>query len=353
MIKNELQYEVTRSRVKKFDAAVARMDLEPARGGDRLQAVERVGLESKADEMRRDIAEYEALRSGRMPAVDADDLECLPRQLIKARIALGMTQRELAERAGMPEWRVGEYERTDYESAGYAQLMEVHDALLPGAARGAVRGDGPHVDRVLSKIKAAGLEGWFVDECILGRSYARGECAEEDVTYERKLLSRLRRIYGWTPGLLLGDAPLCAAPVRAATGLPAGADPAAVSAHAVYARHVAGILAQASGGGPRPRGGILAHRVTTDPLARAPGGGPRPRPIRRDPRRLREDIRGDENGPITLTRLVEYAWGAGIAVGCLPRWRSPLRTLAGRARGRSSLQGAAPRSRGSCWTWPA
>ena len=310
MIKNEHQYGVTRSRVKKFDAAVARMDLDLARAGDRLQAVERVGLESKADEMRRDIAEYEALRSGRMPAVDADDPECLPRQLIKARIALGMTQRELAERAGMPEWRVGEYERTDYESAGYAQLMEVHDALLPGAAQGAVHGDGPHVDRVLSRIKAAGLEGGFVDECILGRSYARGECVEE-VTYERKLLSRLRRIYGWTPGLLLGDAPLCAAPVKATTGLPAGADPAAVRAHAVYAGHVAGILARASGGGRRPR----------------------PRPVRRDPRRLREDIQGDKNEPITLTRLVEYAWSAGIAVGCLPPLAFPAAYFGGEGSG--------------------
>ncbi len=311
MIKNEHQLAVTASWVEKFEAAVAGMDIELAGGGgDRILMAERAGLRSKADKMRREIAEYKALRSGRMPAVDADDPVHLPEQLIKARIALGMTQRELAERAGMPERRVQEYERTDYESAGYAQLVAVRGALLPGAAREVARGDTPVLDRALSRIKAAGLGGRFVDECIAERFCGRGESAAGDASYELRLLSRLRQIYGWAPDLVLGNAPLRAAPVRAAAGIPAGADPAEVRAHAAYARYVAGILDRAAGG-----------------LRRRPGA------VQLDPRRLREDALEGGSGAITLPLLVECAWGAGIAVGCLPPLAFPVAHFAGEGLG--------------------
>ena len=316
MIKNECQLAVTASCVEKFEAAVAKMDLELAGGGDRMLTAERAGLRSKADKMRREIAEYKALRSGRMPAVDAGNPEGLPEQLIKARIALGMTQRELAERAGMPERRVQEYERTDYESAGYAQLMAVHGALFPGSARGAARADAPVLDRVLSRIKASGLGGRFVDECIAGGSCGRGESAAGDATYELRLLSRLRKIYGWAPDLVLGNGPLRTAPVRAASGIPAGIDPAVVRSHAAYAGYVAGILDRAAGG-----------------LRRRPGAAPR------DPRRMREVVLEGGGGAITLPLLVEYAWSAGTAVGCLPPLAFPAAHFAGEGLGAIMLAG--------------
>lgn len=101
MIRNEREYAVTKSWVKKFEAAAAKIGDELAGGTNKILEAERTGLQSRADEMKIDIAEYEALKSGTAPPADVGNLEELPDALIKARIALGMTQRELAERMGM------------------------------------------------------------------------------------------------------------------------------------------------------------------------------------------------------------------------------------------------------------
>ena len=291
MIKNEREYAVTRSWVRRFEAAMADMDAELANGADGMLALERAGLQSKTDEMKGDIAEYESLKSGKIPPADACNLEELPEALIKRRIGLGMTQRELAERMGLRVEQVQRYEQTDYESATCARLMEAHAALSPGAAPGAGCEDVPNGAHVLARIKSAGLKGRFVDDCIVGSRYARCEGEVGAAMRERKLLSRLYKIYGWPPRQVLGSAPLGMDRARAKFRLPAGADRAVVNAHAVYAGHVAGILARAS-------------------------RGVRQRPVPGDPHRLREGLRGD--GAVTFAGLVEYAWSAGIAVGHLP-----------------------------------
>ena len=202
-----------------------------------------------------------------------------------------MTQRELAERMGMREQQIQRYEETGYESARYARLMEAHAALSQGAAPAAWRQGVPGEARVMSRVKAAGLEKGFVDDCILGTPRSADGAAA--AARERKILSRLGKIYGWTPGRLLGSAPLGIKPVQATSKLSAGADYAVVRAHAVYAAHVAGILAGAARGARR-------------------------QPPRDDPYRLRADLVDGEDGAVTLPRLVEHSWDAGIAVAHHP-----------------------------------
>ena len=141
------------------------------------------------------------------------------------------------------------YEQTDYESASYVRLMDAHAALSSGAARGTGCEDVPSGDHVLSRIEIASLGSKFVDECIVGWPRAQGEDKAEAAMYERGLLSRLRRIYGWSPERLLGSEPLDLGPVTAKFRFPAGVDHSVVNAHAMYAGYVAGILARAAGGG--------------------------------------------------------------------------------------------------------
>ena len=52
------------------------------------------------------MARYEALRSGRVAVVPLDSLDQLPDALIHARIAAGLTQRDLAERLGVKEQQI-------------------------------------------------------------------------------------------------------------------------------------------------------------------------------------------------------------------------------------------------------
>ena len=56
----------------------------------------------------------------------------LPTVLIKARIAQGLSQKDLAERLGLQEQQIQRYEATEYASASLTRIKEVVSAL--GAA---------------------------------------------------------------------------------------------------------------------------------------------------------------------------------------------------------------------------
>jgi transcriptional regulator with XRE-family HTH domain len=55
--------------------------------------------------------------------------EELPRALIQARIARGLTQRQLAERLGLKEQQIQRYEATGYASASLKRVGAVIQAL--------------------------------------------------------------------------------------------------------------------------------------------------------------------------------------------------------------------------------
>jgi DNA-binding XRE family transcriptional regulator len=80
----------------------------------------------QADE---ELAEYEALRDGVVTTVPATDLGDLPAVLVKARIAAGLTQRQLAERLGVAEQSVQRDEAGGYARAGLDRLRRVAEAL--------------------------------------------------------------------------------------------------------------------------------------------------------------------------------------------------------------------------------
>ena len=53
----------------------------------------------------------------------------LPKALVQARIARGWTQKDLADRLGLNEQKIQDYEATDYQRASLARLREVVRAL--------------------------------------------------------------------------------------------------------------------------------------------------------------------------------------------------------------------------------
>ena len=56
-------------------------------------------------------------------------IDDLPVGLIRARIALRLTQKQLAERVGLKEQQIQRYEETDYVSASFSRLQEIIKAL--------------------------------------------------------------------------------------------------------------------------------------------------------------------------------------------------------------------------------
>ncbi len=53
----------------------------------------------------------------------------MPTALIRARIACGLTQRQLAERIGLQEQAIQRYEATNYAGVSFARLIEIAEAL--------------------------------------------------------------------------------------------------------------------------------------------------------------------------------------------------------------------------------
>ena len=139
MIKNERQYRITRAQVEKFAQALARMEEQP-QGIDQqprdaagvhplLRKAEADALQSQLESLRDEVAAYEDLRSGRARVFVSHSFDGLPGALIKARIAAGLSQKDLAERLGVKEQQVQKYEATDYTSASLERVRAVIRAL--------------------------------------------------------------------------------------------------------------------------------------------------------------------------------------------------------------------------------
>lgn len=85
--------------------------------------------DQRLGELERELAEYEALRSGEARTLAADGLENVGELLIKARIARGLTMSELGELLSMSEQQVGRYEQESWSRASLWRLEQVAGAL--------------------------------------------------------------------------------------------------------------------------------------------------------------------------------------------------------------------------------
>jgi DNA-binding XRE family transcriptional regulator len=130
MIMNEVQYRATKAHLERLEEAAANLEGKLAQEGrNKLLELELAAVRSQAGDLRAEIAEYEQLRSGAVSSLEADSLADLATLLIKARIARGWTQRQLAEALGVAEQQVQRYESTEYRSASLARICDVAAAL--------------------------------------------------------------------------------------------------------------------------------------------------------------------------------------------------------------------------------
>lgn len=128
MITNERQYEQTRKQLAGLESLLGSTQAGMA-GDDGFRDVQAAGLASQIQDLRDELEEYERLRDGGTTVFEADSLAGLADTLIKARIARGWTQRNLAEALGVAEQQVQRYESTAYRSASLARLCDIAEAL--------------------------------------------------------------------------------------------------------------------------------------------------------------------------------------------------------------------------------
>jgi ribosome-binding protein aMBF1 (putative translation factor) len=135
MIKNERQYRITKAQAQRFEEAIATLanNAEGQRQESPLLFEAQVSaIESQLEDLREELAEYEALTAhseGKPFVFELPTLEALPLALIKARIAAKLSQKDLAERLGLKEQQIQRYEATDYASASLTRVFEVSQVL--------------------------------------------------------------------------------------------------------------------------------------------------------------------------------------------------------------------------------
>ena len=140
MIKNEKQYRITKAQARRFEEALAELARQerPANITPRLWQAQRDAAQSQLLELQEQIAAYERLHMGKIKELVLEAVEDLPKTLIRARIASGMTQEGLAHRLGVKTQQIQRYEATEYESASFARVLKVVQALglkMPKPAR--------------------------------------------------------------------------------------------------------------------------------------------------------------------------------------------------------------------------
>ena len=138
MIKNERQYRITKAQAVKFAGALNSLRQRPGEDGlhPLIAKAQEDALSSQLADLENELHEYEALKAGDFQMDSLRVVADLPLILIKARIAQGLSQRDLAERVGLKEQQIQRYEATDYASANLARIKEVASVFR-------VKTDGP------------------------------------------------------------------------------------------------------------------------------------------------------------------------------------------------------------------
>lgn len=134
MIKNEKEYQYSQECARRFEYSIKALEQD-----EELKNKDSEGWQLSRDvkqshlmALQAEIAEYERLINCdkcQPIQIKVESLDKLPDALIKARIAAKMSQQELAQILGIEEQRVKQYEDTDYQCAGFVEMLEVSAAL--------------------------------------------------------------------------------------------------------------------------------------------------------------------------------------------------------------------------------
>ena len=132
MIKNERQYRVTKEHARRFAASVRAIEegrVDNLAADPLIVKAQKDALASQLADLENELREYDDMKR-MVRALDKLDAEYVPPPaLAVARMALGITAKDLAERVGLEEREIRIYEETDYASATVSRVAEVASAL--------------------------------------------------------------------------------------------------------------------------------------------------------------------------------------------------------------------------------
>jgi HTH-type transcriptional regulator/antitoxin HigA len=132
MIRNDREYRHAKEQLGNLQANLDELSDRASPSAQRRSeeapaVVDAVGMQM--EDIEREISEYEDLKEGRLLSFEATNLDSLGELLIKARIARGLTQEQLAAELGMTQQQIARYERNNYQKISLWRLAEIAEAL--------------------------------------------------------------------------------------------------------------------------------------------------------------------------------------------------------------------------------
>lgn len=275
MIKNAREYQITKAQAARFEKA-----LETPAPSSALDKIRFDAARAQLSDLRAELADYEALTSGKRTVVEVEDLAELPRALIQARIAAGLSQRELAERLGLKEQQIQRYEATNYAAAGLTRLLDIVRALDVRVRQDVVF---PSAD-VSAKALTTSLEGLGFDRTFVTKRMFL-DTEESDGAW-RSTVAASRVLGVPMTNLVRGELNLAGTP--AMFKLPRGASSSKLLAYSFYARYLAERIA------------VCVPEVEAKPLLKRPSA-------------VFRTLR-DEYGGVNFRAALDFCWDRGLVV---------------------------------------
>ena len=128
MIQNEHQYKVTQNKFKEAEVTLDELLAQESDFRPRQFTNRKLSLETTIERLKAELNKYESLKSGNAQ-IRISSLQDLPIALIEARIALGMTQKQLADKIGIHEQQIQRHEANQYGSVAFDRITIVAQAL--------------------------------------------------------------------------------------------------------------------------------------------------------------------------------------------------------------------------------
>lgn len=296
MIKNNRQYILTKKQLENFYSSREEVKNNPP--SDKtldplFQKIHAEAIVSQISDLEVDLQEYESLLRGDIKTFECSSLAKLPSLLIKARISMGLSQKDLAQKLGLKEQQIQRYEATDYESASMSRLLEISDTLGLKFTQKVELPSSMTLSEFLGRTSMAGLPQEFILKKLVPfdvKARVKAEVIESEESFSiGKIVDILSRVFKWERSEILGKGPLIIWPELAPSfKMPKKRDADFAKAYTAYAHYLSL---------------ITADLVSDIPLKEVP----------RDPLFVRTEVTNRTSG-FTLRNLLNFIWDLGIPV---------------------------------------
>ena len=135
MIKNDRQYLIAVKKLRRYFVLRQRLAHRPAGPLDlRPRAEDLAKIDQLTSALQSEIDEFDSLVKSTTDIPGLDSVGQIPLNLIRARIAVGWSQRRLAEKCNLHRVQIWRFEKSEYRWATLETLMKVSAVLASGLA---------------------------------------------------------------------------------------------------------------------------------------------------------------------------------------------------------------------------